>query len=161
MTSARCPACCIGQERRVYGDSAYASQKELIRGKAPRAKNFTNERVRNAGQVNEVKRAKNHSRSEIRARVEHVFALVKRLWGFTKVRYRGFASITASKAKPGHFAVICKTYLGGHFTIGHCHWQQCPLPLPPPLACPCSHSPNTHPPTPLQYPASFAQPLPA
>ena len=24
-----------------------------------------------------------------RARVEHVFAVVKRLWGFTKVRYRG------------------------------------------------------------------------
>ena len=25
----------------------------------------------------------------MRARVEHVFAVVKRLWGFTKVRYRG------------------------------------------------------------------------
>lgn len=25
------------------------------------------------------------------ARVEHVFAVVKRLWGFTKVRYRGLA----------------------------------------------------------------------
>ncbi|MPW06104.1 transposase, partial [Paraburkholderia sp. CNPSo 3155] len=24
-------------------------------------------------------------------RVEHVFAVVKRLWGFTKVRYRGLA----------------------------------------------------------------------
>ncbi|SMP80963.1 Transposase DDE domain-containing protein [Noviherbaspirillum suwonense] len=38
-----------GQERRVYGDSAYASQKELIRGKAPKAKDFTNERIRRAG----------------------------------------------------------------------------------------------------------------
>ena len=27
----------------------------------------------------------------IRARVEHVFAVVKRLWGFDKVRYRGLA----------------------------------------------------------------------
>ena len=25
------------------------------------------------------------------ARVEHVFAVVKRLWGFSKVRYRGLA----------------------------------------------------------------------
>lgn len=32
---------------------------------------------------------KNRHKSKIRARVEHVFAVVKRLWGFTKVRYRG------------------------------------------------------------------------
>ncbi|MDP1889177.1 IS5 family transposase, partial [Polaromonas sp.] len=35
-----------GQERRVYGDSAYASQKKLIAGKAPRAKDFTNQRTK-------------------------------------------------------------------------------------------------------------------
>ena len=82
-----------GQEKRVYGDSAYASQKKLIHGKAPRAKDFTNERVRRRkdGEVDEVKRAKNRNKSKIRARVEHVFAVVKRLWGFTKVRYRGLA----------------------------------------------------------------------
>ena len=80
-----------GQERRVYGDSAYASQKTLIREKAPKAKDFTNQRVRKAGQVDEVKRATNRSKSKIRARVEHVFAVVKRLWGFSKVRYRGLA----------------------------------------------------------------------
>ncbi|WP_436296032.1 transposase, partial [Variovorax sp. LjRoot178] len=27
----------------------------------------------------------------VRARVEHVFAVVKRLWGFDKVRYRGLS----------------------------------------------------------------------
>jgi transposase, IS5 family len=27
----------------------------------------------------------------VRARVEHVFGVVKRLWGFNKVRYRGLA----------------------------------------------------------------------
>ena len=31
-----------GNEQRVYGDSAYASQKALIASKAPRAKDFTN-----------------------------------------------------------------------------------------------------------------------
>ncbi len=80
-----------GQERRVYGDSAYTSQKGLIRGKAPKAKDFTNERVRKAGQVDEAKRSKNRSKSKIRARVEHVFGVVKRLWGFSKVRHRGLA----------------------------------------------------------------------
>ena len=78
-----------GDERRVYGDSAYQSQKALITRKAPHAKDFTNERTRKGGEVDEIKRAKNRNKSRIRARVEHVFAVVKRLWGFTKVRYRG------------------------------------------------------------------------
>jgi IS5 family transposase len=81
-----------GAEQRVYGDSAYASQKELIASKAPKAKDFTNERVRNRrGEVDDAKRSKNRNKSKIRARVEHVFAVVKRLWGFGKVRYRGLA----------------------------------------------------------------------
>jgi IS5 family transposase len=80
-----------GSEQRVYGDSAYASQKALIESKAPQARDFTNQRVRRAGQIDEVERAKNRTKSRVRARVEHVFAVLKRLWGFTKVRYRGLA----------------------------------------------------------------------
>ena len=79
-----------GSEQRVYGDSAYASQKELISSKAPNARDFTNQRTRRAGGVvDEVERSKNRNKSKIRARVEHVFGVVKRLWGFGKVRYRG------------------------------------------------------------------------
>ena len=81
-----------GRERRVYGDNQYASQKHLIASKAPHAKDFTNARVRNhRGEVNEAVRSKNRNKSRIRARVEHVFCVVKRLWGFNKVRYRGLA----------------------------------------------------------------------
>jgi IS5 family transposase len=81
-----------GNERRVYGDSAYASQQDLIASKAPHAKDFTNDRVRNhLGEVDEARRSKNRNKSRIRARVEHVFGVVKRLWGFSKVRYRGLA----------------------------------------------------------------------
>ncbi|MGF6368057.1 IS5 family transposase [Paraburkholderia sp. RAU6.4a] len=73
-------------------DSAYASQNALIHSKAPRARDFTNQRTRRAGgEVDEVQRGKNRNKSKIPARVEHVFAVVKRLWGFTKVRYRGLA----------------------------------------------------------------------
>ncbi|AOU97707.1 IS5 family transposase [Acidihalobacter yilgarnensis] len=78
-----------GEERRVYGDSAYASQKALIRAHAPRAKDFTNQRISKRGEVDEAERSRNRNKSRIRARVEHVFAVVKRLWGFSKVRYRG------------------------------------------------------------------------
>ena len=80
-----------GQERRVYGDSAYASQKKLIASKAPAATDFTNQRTRRKGIVDEAVKAKNRNKSRIRARVEHVFGVVKRLWGFGKVRYRGLA----------------------------------------------------------------------
>jgi IS5 family transposase len=56
-----------GNERRVYGDSAYASQHELIASKAPLAKDFTNDRVRNnRGEVDQVKQAKNRNKSRIR-----------------------------------------------------------------------------------------------
>ena len=79
-----------GNEQRVYGDSAYASQKELMVSKAPNAKDFTNQRTRRAGGIaDEAQRSKNRNKSKIRARVEHVFGVVKRLWGFSKVRYRG------------------------------------------------------------------------
>jgi IS5 family transposase len=80
-----------GQERRVCGDSAYASQRALIASKAPQACDFTNQRTRRGGVVDEAERGKNRNKSKVRARVEHVFAVVKRLWGFTKVRYRGLA----------------------------------------------------------------------
>jgi IS5 family transposase len=80
-----------GAEQRVYGDSAYASQKALIESKAPQAKDFTNQRSRRGGHIDEVVRAKNRTKSQVRSRVEHVFGVVKRLWGFNKVRYRGLA----------------------------------------------------------------------
>ena len=78
-----------GKEQRVYGDSAYASQKQLIASKAPRAKDFTNQRARFKGFIDAAVRAKNRNKSRIRARVENVFGVVKRLWGFGKERYRG------------------------------------------------------------------------
>lgn len=34
----------------------------------------------------------NRAKSRVRARVEHLFGVVKRLWGFDKARYRGLAT---------------------------------------------------------------------
>ena len=80
-----------GNERRVYGDSAYASQKPLIHSKAPAARDFTNQRVKRGGIVDPLIKASNRQKSKIRSRVEHVFGVIKKLWGFHKVRYRGLA----------------------------------------------------------------------
>jgi IS5 family transposase len=68
-----------GNETRVYGDSAYASQKALIEGKAPKARDFTNQRTRRGGIVDEAVRAKNRNKSRIRSRMGHGFGVVKRL----------------------------------------------------------------------------------
>lgn len=56
-----------------------------IRGRAPNALDFTNQRTRKAGcEVDEVKKAKNRNKSKIHSRVEHVFAVVERLWASTR-----------------------------------------------------------------------------
>jgi transposase, IS5 family len=80
-----------GQEKKVYGDSAYASQRKLIRSKAPQAEDYTNQRVRKGSPTEDLDRMVNRIKSKTRARVEHVFGVVKRLWGFNKARYRGLA----------------------------------------------------------------------
>ena len=45
--------------------------------------------------VSEYWRQINRARSRVRARGEHAFHVVKQLWGFRKVRYRGLAKNTA------------------------------------------------------------------
>src|SRR5271163_2949557 len=49
---------------------------------------------RRSRHLSEYQRFINRRRSAARARVEHVFHVVKRLWGFNKVRYRGLAKNT-------------------------------------------------------------------
>jgi IS5 family transposase len=78
-----------GEERRVWGDQAYRGQSDVIRAHAPKARDFTNRRYRHRGVVNEAERAKNRTKSRVRARVEHAFGVIKRVFGFVKVRYRG------------------------------------------------------------------------
>lgn len=59
-----------GNERRVYGDSAYSSQKELIAQAAPKARGFTNQKgFRNKG-LTERERERNSRKSSVRAKVE-------------------------------------------------------------------------------------------
>jgi len=80
-----------GDERMVYGDSTYTSQQTLIAGKAPNARDATNRRVRDTSPTADRERFINRAKSRVRSRVEHVFAVVKRPFGFSKARYRGLA----------------------------------------------------------------------
>ncbi len=38
-----------------------------------------------------MEKAKNRNKSRVRAKVEHVFGVIKSIFGFRKVRYRGLA----------------------------------------------------------------------
>jgi IS5 family transposase len=79
-----------GEETRVWGDGAYQGQTEVIRGCAPRAQDYTQRRCRYNGEiVDEVAWARNRTKSKVRAKVEHVFQVLKLQFGFVKVRYRG------------------------------------------------------------------------
>ena len=78
-----------GEETRVWGDQAYRGQTEVIKQHAPAAKDFTNRRYRHKGVIDEAERAKNRTKSKVRAKVEHAFGVVKCIFGFVKVRYKG------------------------------------------------------------------------
>jgi IS5 family transposase len=82
-----------GSETRLYGDSAYRGEKQRERLKqiAPRAKDFTNKRAYRNRPLSDADKPTNRRKSSVRAKVEHPFLTLKRIWGFAKVRYRGLA----------------------------------------------------------------------
>jgi transposase, IS5 family len=80
-----------GRETRVWGDRGYQGQTAVIHARAPRARDFTNRKHRGRGWVNAVDKAKNRTKSRVRAKVEHAIGVIKHVFGFQKVRYRGLA----------------------------------------------------------------------
>lgn len=52
---------------------------------------LTQRRGRGYKYLTQMQRTINRKRSQVRARVEHALGVVKRVFGFTKVRYRGLA----------------------------------------------------------------------
>ena len=83
-----------GDETRVWGDSAYTGQKAVISKIAPAAKDFTHAKGSRSCKLTEAQRAANRTKSRVRAKVEHPFAIIKRQFGFSKVCYRGLAKNT-------------------------------------------------------------------
>jgi transposase, IS5 family len=80
-----------GNETRVWGDSAYTGQKHVLAEQAPAAKDFTQAKGSRNRHLTQGDRATNRNKSRVRAKVEHQFAVIKRQFGFNKVRYRGLA----------------------------------------------------------------------
>jgi IS5 family transposase len=80
-----------GKETRVWGDQAYRGQKAAMRKAAPRARDFTNQRYRWGNRIDQTIKATNRNKSRVRAKVEHTIGVIKRVFGFQTVRYRGLA----------------------------------------------------------------------
>jgi IS5 family transposase len=84
-----------GQEKELFGDQAYWSEFHRQCAKASNIRYRVNRRGTHTRPLTEHQRLINRIRSSSRARGEHAFHVVKRLWGFAKVRYRGLAKNTA------------------------------------------------------------------
>ena len=80
-----------GEERKVWGDGGYQGQTEAIQQAAPKAQDMTCRRTKFKHYVDELQKKKNTTKSRVRAKVEHVFRILKRVFGFDTVRYRGIA----------------------------------------------------------------------
>jgi IS5 family transposase len=89
------PALVHGQERDLYGDQAYWSEAHRQHWTASGGRYRVNRRAAPRGHLTRRQWLGNRRRSQRRARGEHAFHVVKRLWGFTKVRYRGLLKNTA------------------------------------------------------------------
>lgn len=98
------PKLLTGEETEVYGDSGYlgAEKREDAVTRNTRGKKIkykTNRRptqsknrsIRSQGQI----KRREHEKSSVRAKVEHVFGVVKGLFGYRKTRYRGLRKQTA------------------------------------------------------------------
>lgn len=80
-----------GDETDVWGDQAYQGKTKLMRERAPKAVDRTNQRCKSKLRVLHEVREENRLKSKIRSRVEHVFGVMKLTFGFSKVRYRGLS----------------------------------------------------------------------
>ena len=80
-----------GDERKVWGDGGNQGQTKAIQEAAPKAQDTTCKRARYKNRVDQLQRAKNLTKSRVQAKVEHPFRILKRIFGFDKVRYGGLA----------------------------------------------------------------------
>ena len=86
-----------GEEETVHGDKGYTTNERNLSARAPKQGPvwcFPYKKPA-GGELPEWKQAINRRLSSLRAKVEHPFRVIKRQFGYTKVRYRGLEKNTA------------------------------------------------------------------
>jgi transposase, IS5 family len=84
-----------GEERVLYGDRGYWKEEDRQRCEAAGIHYRVNRRGTEQHPLTAYWRRINQARSRTRARGEHAFGVIKCLWKYTKVRYRGLAKNTS------------------------------------------------------------------
>ena len=90
--------CLHGDEQVLYGDKAYADAQRQQEAQAQGLEWRVHRKATRGRKLTCADRAFNRKSSRVRARVEHVFGIIKHLWGYRKVRYRGLANNAAQLA---------------------------------------------------------------
>lgn len=97
-----------GRERRVWGDKAYFGLSRVIKEVAPKARDLTQLKNNVNRRLTPLDEMVNNIRSKTRAKVEHCFGVIKCIFGFRKVRYRGLAK-NANRLMTA--AALCNLYM--------------------------------------------------
>jgi IS5 family transposase len=77
------------EEKRIWGDSTYSVQGESIQAYAPQAQDFTNKKGCRSRPLNDADKAANRTDSGLWENVQHPIYVLKQVFGFVNVRYRG------------------------------------------------------------------------
>jgi len=78
-----------GEEQVIYGDKAYSNLQKKQEYEDNGIKWSVNRRGSRWYRLTEDDITRNHQQSQVRAKVEHIFRVVKHLWHYQKVRYKG------------------------------------------------------------------------
>lgn len=100
-----------GQERQVWGDKAYFGLGSVIKQVAPKARDLTQLKNNVNRRLTPLDEMVNDIRSRTRAKVEHCFGVIKCIFGFRKVSYRGLAK-NANRLMTA--AALCNLYMVRH-----------------------------------------------
>ena len=87
--------CLHGQEQVIYGDKAYARAQRQAAAESEGVDWRVLRKARRRKKLTGADRAFNPKSNRVCARVEHAFGVIKHLWGYRKVRYRGLAKNAA------------------------------------------------------------------
>lgn len=78
-----------GEEQAVYGDKAYANADKQAQAKAEGVDWRVNRKANRGRKLNCADQAFNKKINRTQAKGEHAFRIVKDLWGYSNVRYKG------------------------------------------------------------------------
>ena len=87
--------CLHGDEEVIYGDKAYVDAQRQQEAQAEGIEWRVLRKATRGRKLTCADRSFNRKSNRTRARVEHPFGIIKHLWGYSKVRYRGLAKNAA------------------------------------------------------------------